>query len=72
MYSSMGRSLTQGGDSVDAGPDDGRSLGGSVLLALGLSLGALLQPQLLSLLGLRPVLVQQLESLGGCTNNAGY
>ena len=59
------RSLTEGGDGVDAGPDDWRPLGGSVLLARRLGLSPLLQPQPLRLLRLRTVLVQQLERLGG-------
>merc|ERR1719244_2287490 len=41
-------------------------LGGGILLALGLGGGSLPQPLLLGLLGLRPVLVQQLEQLSGC------
>ena len=41
-------------------------LGRSIFLSLSPSSSSLPQPLLLSLLGLRPVLVQQLEQLGGC------
>ena len=57
--------LDEGGDGVDSVSHDGSPLAGSVLLALGAGGGALPQPLLLGLLGLGPVLVHQLEQLGG-------
>jgi len=58
--------LDQGDDTVHSVTDNGGTLGGGICLALGLSLGSLLQSLLPGLLSLRPVLVQQLEQLGGC------
>ena len=57
--------LHQSGDGVDAVSHHGSSLGGSVLLPLSPGGGSLPQPLLLGLLGLGPVLVQELEQLGG-------
>ena len=59
--------LHEGGDGVDAVSDHGSSLAGSVLLPLGPGSGSLPQSLLLGLLGLRSVLVQELEQLGGYT-----
>ena len=59
--------LHESGDGVDAMSDHGSSLAGGVLLPLGPGGGSLPQPLLLGLLGLGPVLVQQLEELSGCT-----
>ena len=56
--------LDEGGDGVDAVPDDSRLLGGGVALAGGAGLGALAKALLLRLLRLRAVLVQELEQLG--------
>ena len=60
--------LHESGDGVDAVSHYGSSLGGSVFLPLSPGSGSLSQPLLLGLLGLGPVLVQQLEQLGGCTD----
>ena len=60
--------LHESGDGVDAMSDHGSSLARGVLLPLGPGGGSLPQPLLLGLLGLGPVLVQQLEQLGGCTD----
>ena len=57
--------LDEGGDGVDSVSDHGSPLAGSVLLPLSPGGGSLPQPLLLGLLGLGPVLVQQLEELGG-------
>ncbi len=57
--------LDERGDGVDPVADDGRALGGRVLLALSAGLGALAKALLLLLLGLGAVLVQELEQLGG-------
>merc|ERR1712020_358252 len=57
--------LNQGGHSVDAMADDSSTLGGCVLLTSGPGSCTLPQPLLLGLLGLGPVLVHQLEQLGG-------
>ena len=58
--------LNEGGDGVDTMTDNGSTLGGGILLASSASLGSLAKPGLLVLLGLRPVVVQELEQLGGC------
>ena len=57
--------LDESGDSVDSVSHDGSPLARSVLLALGAGGGALPQALLLGLLGLGPVLVHELEQLGG-------
>ena len=57
--------LHQSGDGVDPRPDDREALRGPVLLAGGTLLRTLAQTLLLGLLGLRLVLVQQAEQLGG-------
>ena len=57
--------LNESGDGVDSVSDHGSSLAGGVILALGPGGGPLPQPLLLGVLGLGPVLVQQLEQLGG-------
>merc|ERR1719290_741441 len=57
--------LDKSGHGVDSVADDSGTLSGSVLLASGPGGSALPQPLLLGLLGLRPVLVHQLEQLGG-------
>ena len=49
--------------------DHGRALGGGVALAVGAGLGTLAEALLLLLLGLRAVLVQKLEQLGGYREN---
>merc|ERR1719193_1538499 len=53
------------GHGVDSMADDSSALGGGVLLASGPGSSALPQPLLLGLLCLWPVLVHQLEQLGG-------
>merc|ERR1719273_1567354 len=57
--------LDKSGHGVDSMADDSDTLGGGVLLASGPGGSALPQPLLLGLLGLWPVLVHQLEQLGG-------
>merc|ERR1719410_3109637 len=63
--------LNEGGDSVDAVSHHGSSLAGSVILTLGSGRSSLSQPLLLGVLGLRSVLVQQLEQLGSCLTIQG-
>ena len=50
---------------VDAVADHGCALGGSVALAVGTGLSSLAEALLLLLLGLRAVLVEELEQLSG-------
>ena len=50
---------------VDAVADHGCALGGSVALAISAGLGTLAETLLLLLLGLRAVLVEELEQLSG-------
>merc|ERR1719427_809991 len=57
--------LNQGGHSVDTMADNGSALSGCILLASSPGSCALPKPLLLGLLGLWPVLVHQLEQLGG-------
>ena len=57
--------LDESGDSVDSVSHDGSPLARSVLLTLGTGGGALPQALLLGLLSLGPVLVHELEQLGG-------
>merc|ERR1719427_223990 len=57
--------LNQGGHSVDTMADNCSALSGCVLLASSPGSCALPKPLLLGLLGLWPVLVHQLEQLGG-------
>ena len=57
--------LDQGGDSVHSVSESERALRRRVLLAGGASLGPGLETGLAVLLGLRSVLVQQTEKLGG-------
>ena len=64
--------LHESGDGVNTVSHHGSSLAGGVLLPLSPGGGSLSQPLLLGLLGLRPVLVQQLEELGGCRIQGQY
>lgn len=57
--------LDQGGDVVDAILDDNRLLACTTLLTLGLLLGLLAKTLLLLELGLRAILVSQLEDVLG-------
>merc|ERR1719188_2951248 len=63
--------LNESGDGVDSVSHHGSSLAGGVILALGPGGGPLPQSLLLGVLGLGPVLIQQLEQLGGCLTIQG-
>lgn len=61
--------LNQRGNCVDTLANNERTLSGDISLAGSTSLGAGTQSLLLGLLGLGPVLVQELEHLSSCKRN---